>query len=133
MTCTCGKRRTNITLKPVCNTRFICLGAAPMERIALVVTTVADNDAGRALIEALLDKRLIACGHVAQSGHSIFRWKGEICDQPEFTVVLKTCTKLRAKAMEEVMALHPYDLPEILSCEAVASPEYAMWVENEVC
>lgn len=103
-----------------------------MNTIALVITTVADNEQGRALVQNLLDRKIIACGHILPQGNSLYSWQGKKCDEMECTVVLKTSIWLGKTIREEVQKLHKYELPEVLLMKADTTPEYAAWVEGEV-
>lgn len=103
-----------------------------MVKIALVITTVADKEAGRRLVGALIERKLIACGHVFPEGHSMYPWKGKIEWEPECTVFLKTTREMGRKLVEELKELHPYEIPELLLLEVEASKEYSAWVESEV-
>ena len=64
----------------------------------------------------------------------MYRWEGEVCDDPEETLLIKVSATgvdaLRAKLEE----LHPYDLPEIvvLHVDTNASlASYVQWVREE--
>lgn len=103
-----------------------------MPQIALVITTVPDCDAGAALIRSLVERRVIACGHVVSNGRSIYRWNDEIKDEIECTLILKTSVQLRDFIADEILKVHPYDIPEITILLADSSYEYALWVEKEV-
>ncbi len=103
-----------------------------MHEIALVITTVADNENGRSLVKNLLDRKIIACGHVMPSGNSLYNWNGKLCDEEECTVVLKTSVWLGQMIRQEVQKLHKYEIPEVLLMKAESTPEYAAWVESEV-
>ena len=103
-----------------------------MSAITLVITTVSDCAAGAELVKALLERRYIACGQIFPEVRSLYRWKGELRDETECTVLLKTSCALKDRIVDEVRSSHPYELPEILVFEAEASPEYVSWVAQEV-
>jgi|SRR3972149_5989542 len=103
-----------------------------MSAITLVVTTVSDCEAGVALVKSLLGRRVIACGQIFPEGRSLYRWKGELRDETECTVLLKTSLVLKDRIADLVCKNHPYELPEILVFEVDATPEYSSWVAQEV-
>ncbi len=103
-----------------------------MPQIALVITTVTDCEAGSALIKSLVERHVIACGQIVPNCRSIYRWKGEIKDEKECTLILKTSLAFRDYIAEEVKRNHPYEVPEITIITADSSAEYAFWVEHEV-
>ena len=59
---------------------------------------------------------------------SIYAWQGQICEQPEQLLMIKT-TPARYEALEmRLKALHPYEIPEIIAIPVVAgSDQYLAW------
>ena len=103
-----------------------------MKQILLIMTTVPDADVGESIVSELLALKLIACGHVAAAGTSIFIWEGEMKCEEECAVLAKTSVARGAELAEKLNELHPYDVPEILLIHADASDAYAQWVERAV-
>ena len=64
---------------------------------------------------------------------SIFRWQGEIQLEREVPVLIKTRADWFTSLQQEVLASHPYELPEIMAVpvEARFQP-YKDWVSAEV-
>ena len=97
-----------------------------------VLTTVASADEAVALVRALLERRLIACGTLLPGARSLYRWEGKIADEQEVLVVLKT----RASRLESLQVafgeLHPYKVPELLALPVGAGNEkYLAWINRE--
>src|SRR5690242_9343308 len=86
----------------------------------VVLTTVSSADEAVALINALLDRRLIACGTMLPGARSFYRWGGKVADEQEVVLLLKT----RAARLELLEAafgeLHPYKVPELLALPVTA-------------
>jgi periplasmic divalent cation tolerance protein len=110
------------------------VGASPPEpQGALVVLVTAPTPERAAeLARALVEERLAACGNVVPGLRSIYRWEGKIEDEPEVLLVLKT-TRDRFDALRErVLALHPYQVPEVLALPVEAgSARYLAWLVAE--
>jgi len=100
--------------------------------VVLAITTVANADDAEHLVRALLDRRLIACGTLLPGGRSLYRWEGEITDEIEVVVLLKTVAA-RLDGIGEAFTLHhPYDVPELLVFPTDAGLEgYLTWVRDE--
>jgi periplasmic divalent cation tolerance protein len=101
--------------------------------VLVVLVTVPDADTGKILARRLVQERLVACGNVIPGLTSVYRWEGEIQEDPEALLVLKT----RADAVEvlkrRVEELHPYDVPEFLALPiAHGNATYLRWVSGEV-
>ena len=98
----------------------------------VVLTTVASPDEGVTLVNALLDRRLVACGTLLPASRSLYRWQGKVADEAETVILLKTrsaCLDALRVAFEE---LHPYKVPELLALEVTAGTEkYLGWIASE--
>lgn len=98
--------------------------------VVLVTTPTAEKAAeiARAVVEA----RLAACGNVVPGLRSIYRWEGKVQDGAEALLVLKT-TRARFDALRDrIVALHPYDVPEVLALPVEAgSAAYLAWIARE--
>ena len=98
----------------------------------VVLVTAPSAEQAAALARALVEARLAACGNVVPGLRSIYRWEGRVQDEPEALLVLKT-TRDRLEALRErVLALHPYDVPEVLALPVEAgSAAYLAWLAAE--
>ncbi len=100
---------------------------------AIVVLVTAPNpDKAAEIARALVAERLAACGNVVPGLRSIYRWEGKIEDEGEALLVLKT-TRARFDALRDrVLALHPYEVPEVIALPVEAGHErYLAWVAGE--
>jgi periplasmic divalent cation tolerance protein len=98
----------------------------------VVLVTAPTPERAAEIARALVDERLAACGNVVPGLRSIYRWEGKVQDEAEALLVLKT-TRDRFEALRErVLALHPYDVPEViaLAVEAGSAP-YLAWIAAE--
>ena len=83
-------------------------------RSAQIQVSHSDRDALEAIVEQLLQERLIACGQVLGPVSSSFRWEGEVQREQEWLALLKTATALADPVRARVAELHPYEVPEII-------------------
>jgi len=104
-------------------------GGAPDAGLAVVLTTVPGIEAGEALVRALVEEGLIACGNLIPGLRSIYRWEGKVVAESEVLAVLKTASTSVGPVFERVTRLHPYSVPEIVELRTgnVASA-YLAWV-----
>ena len=97
-----------------------------------VLTTVATADEAVALVRALLERRLIACGTLLPGARSLYRWEGRIADEQEVLVVLKTRSARLDSLRTAFAELHPYKVPELLALPVSAGTEkYLAWINRE--
>jgi periplasmic divalent cation tolerance protein len=100
-----------------------------------VVLCNAPGDKVQALADALLSERLAACVNVIPVVESAYEWKGRFEREPEATMLIKTTRGRVAALTARLRALHPYELPEVLSLAAEPSEgnaDYAAWVRGQV-
>lgn len=98
----------------------------------VVLVTAPSAEQAAALARALVEERLAACGNVVPGVTSIYRWEGRVHEDAEALLVLKT-TRARFEALRDrVLALHPYQVPEViaLAVEAGSAP-YLAWIGAE--
>lgn len=95
-------------------------------------TTAPSPEAARALVGALVERRLVACGTVIPGAWSVYRWRGAVEQQEEAVVMLKTTAERWPELAEALPALHPYEVPELVAVPVVGGhPAYLRWVGEE--
>lgn len=100
--------------------------------VVLAITTVASANDAEHLVRALLEARLIACGTLLPAARSLYRWDGEITDESEVVVLLKTVASRLAEIGSAFTLHHPYEVPELLVFPTSAGLEaYLGWVRGE--
>jgi periplasmic divalent cation tolerance protein len=107
-------------------------GAAVPE-VVLVLITSPDEEAGRALVRRLVNEGLIACGNVIPGLTSVYRWEGEVQEDSEALLLLKTTSHALPEVKRRVLELHSYEVPEFLALPVTEGSErYLRWVIGEV-
>ena len=100
--------------------------------LIVLLTTVADEAAARALARVLLEAELVACVQLSRI-ESLYRWEGEVAEEPEIRLTIKTPVGCRDAAMAAIAAHHPYDVPEVIALEIRdGHPEYLAWIAESV-
>lgn len=104
---------------------------APTDALVVLVTAPSPEKAAE-LARALVEERLAACGNVVPGLRSIYRWEGELHDDAEALLLLKT-TRARFDALRaRVVELHPYDVPEVLALPVEAGSAGTLaWIAAE--
>ncbi|MBI1809565.1 MAG: divalent-cation tolerance protein CutA [Gemmatimonadetes bacterium] len=98
----------------------------------VVLTTVADAAEAEALVLALLDRRLIACGTINAPSRSFYRWEGKLAKETETVVMLKTRSACLAAIEAAFEELHPYKLPELIALPVSSgNAKYLDWLNGE--
>ena len=83
------------------------------------------------LARALVDRRLAACVNVLPCT-SVYRWEGEVNEDEEHLMVIKTRRTYIDDIRDLLETEHPYDLPELVSMEVEdGSAAYLNWIKDE--
>lgn len=99
----------------------------------VVLMTAPSRDAARTLARALVEEQLAACCNIIDRVESIYRWEGSVEEASEVLVVIKTTAERFEALKERALALHPYDLPELIALPiAAGSPAYLDWLAGSV-
>ena len=100
--------------------------------VRTVLATAPDETAARTLAEVVVAEGLAACVTLVPGVLSVYRWRGELRHDSEVLLVMKTTAARSVELRERVVALHPYEVPEVL-CLAVedAHEPYLAWVHEE--
>jgi len=109
-------------------------GGGPLaSRIRVVLVTVPDPAVGKELARTVVEERLAACGNVIPGLVSVYRWKGEIHEDPEALVIFKTTEDALPELERRIVELHPYEVPEFLAIPLTHGHHpYLRWVAGEV-
>ena len=84
------------------------------------------------LLRQLVEERLVAGGNILSGVRSIYRWQGEIQDEPESVLLMETSDDQVDAMMKRLSELHPYEVPKILTFRPEDGPDdYLTWVEQE--
>jgi periplasmic divalent cation tolerance protein len=101
--------------------------------VVVVISTFPNQDIAARVARQLVEERLAACVNLVPSVRSIYRWKGEICDDQEVMVVCKTSSATALTMRTRLVALHPAELPEVIQLDVTSGhSKYLSWVIDEV-
>ena len=81
----------------------------------VVLTTVGTEEEANRVAEELVERRHAACVNIVPGVRSVYRWKGTVCRDSEFLLVVKTTSEEYDVLAEAIRELHSYELPEILA------------------
>ncbi|MHA6206058.1 divalent-cation tolerance protein CutA [Dyella soli] len=102
------------------------------DTVLLCYCTCPDAASAQALAQALVGEGLAACVNHLPGIRSTYRWQGEVtCDSEDLLLIKTTAGRFDA-LRERVLALHPYDLPELIAVPVAQGHEaYLDWVRGE--
>ena len=97
--------------------------------VIVVFSTFPSEDKAAEIARTLVSEGLCACANLIPPVRSIYRWQGELCDERETLAMMKTTSERFEALRERLVALHPYEVPEVIALpvEAGHAP-YLDWV-----
>lgn len=100
--------------------------------IHLVLTTFPDAEQAQQAARQLVTAQLAACGTVLPSATSIYIWEGALEENSECLLLLKTTAHCVDALREEIVKIHSYKIPEIISFAADSClSAYQEWVASQ--
>ena len=106
--------------------------STPGEHVVVLSTVGTAEDAER-IGRALVEGGLAACVNVVPAVTSIYRWKGKLEREEERLLVIKTRAERFEALREALVAIHPYDVPEVLALPVAGGHQpYLDWLDGNV-
>jgi periplasmic divalent cation tolerance protein len=100
-----------------------------LDPISVVVTSVGTEQQAVEISEELVARALATCINIIPCLRSIYRWKGKICTDSEYLLIIKTRRQLFQQVSDAIRELHSYELPEIVEfAVGNAEPNFHRWV-----
>ncbi len=103
----------------------------PKDDLIVVVTSVGTEEQALDVAHAIVRARRAACVNIIPNVHSVYRWKGRVCDDGEMLLVIKTRASQFEAVRETIQRVNTYELPEVLGYRVdMASSGFAAWIEK---
>lgn len=101
------------------------------DTVLLCYCTCPDVASAQALADALVGEHLAACVNRIPAIASTYRWKGQVVTDHEELLLIKTTATRFPALKERLVALHPYELPELIAVPvAEGHRPYLDWVRD---
>ncbi len=102
------------------------------EYVIALTTLPVDADA-TTFARTLVGERLAACASVLAPMTSVYTWEGDVAEEQERQVVLKTSREGIPALWDRVRELHPYDVPEFVVVPIIdGNDAYLRWIAESV-
>jgi periplasmic divalent cation tolerance protein len=97
----------------------------------VVLVTVGSETEARTIARALVEERLAACINIIPGLTSIYRWEGQVCEDREFLLLIKTQGEKVTELRDRIGHLHSYAVPEVIALPIFAgSARYLEWLDS---
>lgn len=96
----------------------------------LLLSACPDAESAGCIAAALVEEQLAACVTVLPGARSVYRWQGAVEHADECVLLIKARADDYPALERRLLALHPYDVPELLALPVLAgNPAYLAWLE----
>ncbi len=98
----------------------------------VIYCTVPNKKEGKDIAKALIEHDLIACATLIDKVESIFSWDGEMMEEKEALMIIKTKRELFEKVNHIIQKMHSYNVPEVVAIPVIEADEtYLKWIAHE--
>jgi periplasmic divalent cation tolerance protein len=99
----------------------------------MVFVTVPEGPGAETLAHALVTEGLAACVNRLPGIESTFRWEGQVQQDRETLLLVKTTAPAYGALERRIRELHPYEVPEVIAVPIVRGSEpYLSWLDASV-
>lgn len=100
--------------------------------IIVIYCTVPTKKLAKDITRVLMKHKLAACISSVENVKSVFSWDGELCEEKEILLMIKTRRALFGKVKLVIEDLHSYSVPEVIALPIVdCSEDYLKWLVRE--
>lgn len=100
--------------------------------VCFVYITAEHVSEARTISRALVEERLAACANILEGRLSVYRWQGEIQEDTEAVILVKTREDLVPALTERVKALHSYETPCVVAMPiSGGNNAFVEWIHAE--
>ena len=102
------------------------------DKVVIIVTAASEAEC-RQIARHLVETKLAACVNITAPVRSLYRWEGEIVEDNEHLLIIKSTRELFPEIASAVARVHTYQTPEIICLPIIAgSPNYLQWISDSV-
>jgi len=99
---------------------------------SMIYVTCGSHEEASTIAHALVGERLAACANIIDAVRSVYRWQGQVTEDDETVLILKTTAEKVGALTTRVRALHSYDLPCVVEISlGGGNAAYFDWIAAE--
>ncbi|KAG8238707.1 hypothetical protein J437_LFUL015265 [Ladona fulva] len=100
---------------------------------SVAYVTAPSEEVAKKLAKGIVGEKLAACVNIIPKVTSIYEWKGELSEDAEVLMLVKTRTNRIEELIDFIRTNHPYELPEVISLPIEkGNPPYLDWISEIV-
>lgn len=94
---------------------------------SIIYITTSDSEEAKQIAKNLLEEKMIACANIIPVMESIYWWEGELEEDVESILLVKTSSKLVDKVIDRVKEIHSYQTPCALELQ-IKTDQKNTWI-----
>jgi len=99
----------------------------------IFLVTVPTIEEGKKIARILVENKLAACVNIIQNIFSIYKWKGNIEEDNEHILLIKTTDEKCDIIIQKISEIHTYNNPECIGFKIEkGSEKYLNWIKEVV-
>lgn len=99
------------------------------DQVILALSSCPDDAAAQRIAQTLVTEGLAACVSRVSGLQSTYVWDGQLHEDAEALLLIKTTSGRLAELEARLKAIHPYELPELIAIAVTGGNErYLDWV-----
>ena len=100
--------------------------------IIVIYCTVPNKKLAKSITKVIMRHKLAACVSMVDRVHSVFSWDGEVCEEKDVLLMIKTRRSHYGKVKLVIEDINGYVVPEIIALPIVdCSEDYLKWLVKE--
>ncbi|KAG8014572.1 Protein CutA-like protein [Nibea albiflora] len=100
---------------------------------AAAFVTCPNDKVAKELARGIVERKLAACVNIIPAITSVYEWKGEIEEDSEVLLMIKTRSSKVPDLAQYVRSNHPYEVAEVISLPIdQGNPPYLKWIADIV-
>ncbi len=101
-------------------------------QFGVVLVTASSREEAGAIAQALISSHLAACVSLFPV-HSIYTWQGEVHQDDEWQLVIKSDLTKFTAIEAKVREVHSYEVPEVIALPLLNGSEpYLKWIAEQI-
>lgn len=98
----------------------------------VIYCTVPNKKEGKEIARVLVENELAACVNIIDKMESIFSWNGELTEEKEAMLIIKTKKEHFKNINHTIQKMHSYNVPEVIAMPIIEADEtYLKWIDHE--
>jgi periplasmic divalent cation tolerance protein len=100
--------------------------------VILVFVAVPNQAEASKISDEVLKSHHAACATTIPTVHSKYWWEGQLMNEQECLIIIKTTAERFQALQETILKMHSYKVPEIIALPVTGGfPQYLEWLKRE--